>query len=129
MKVAREGNTGIAPATVRPCLLAHDDWSAEYGRWWSNPIAYELTAGSTTLTVPLTSDAWSDVNGRFGNYDAATAAAFNDAITHMTKVGLTFAGGCFFGHGVRCRTAQPTSISLTMRCGSDYWVFEPTSQR
>ena len=100
MKVAREGNTCIAPATVRPFLLAHDDWSSEYGRWWSNPIAYELTAGSTTLTVPLTSDAWSDVNGRFGNYDAATAAAFNDAITHMTKVGLTFGGGCFFGHGV-----------------------------
>src|ERR1051326_2964852 len=59
-------NTCIAPATVRPFINAHNDWNGEFGRWWSNPTAYTLGPGTITLTVPLTPDIWSDVNGLFG---------------------------------------------------------------
>jgi hypothetical protein len=93
-------NTCIAPATVRPFILADNDWSSEYGRWWSNPTAYLLAAGSTTLTIPFAPDQWSDVYGHVGNYDPAAEAGFAHATTNLSNVGVTFGGGCFFGHGV-----------------------------
>jgi len=93
-------NTCDVPATVRPFVLANNDWSSEYGRWWSNPASYQLAAGSATLTLPLTPDLWSDVNGHMGTYDDASRLGFANAISHLSSVGLTFGGGCFFGHGV-----------------------------
>jgi hypothetical protein len=97
------GNTcPTPPASARPFFLANNDWSGEFGRWWSNPSAYTLSADSApvVLTVPLTPDRWSSVYGRFGNEDATTLVGWNDAISHVTGIGLTFGGGCFFGHGV-----------------------------
>jgi hypothetical protein len=93
-------NVCDTPATVRPWVLAHNDWSGESGRWWSNPISYQLAAGSTTMTIPVSPSQWSNVNGHFGDFDATTTAAFYDAFLHLTSVGVTFGGGCFFGHGV-----------------------------
>ncbi len=84
--------TGTAPSTARPY--------SENNRWWSNPTAYVLAPGSAYLSVPLTPDAWSNVNGKFGTYDAVTLAGWNDAISHITAVGLTFGGGDFYSHGV-----------------------------
>ncbi|HEX8732572.1 MAG TPA: hypothetical protein VF725_11000 [Ktedonobacterales bacterium] len=68
--------------------------------WWSHPVAATLSAnGSVTLTsVPLTGANWSDYYGDFGVGDYA--AGFNAAVSHVTMIGLSFGGGCFFENGV-----------------------------
>ncbi len=69
-------------------------------RWWSNPISYQLAAGSAILTVPLTPDQWSTVYGKFGNYDTNYMAGFAASLQHTAIAGGTFGAGCNFGHGV-----------------------------
>jgi hypothetical protein len=101
-------NTCISPAKVRPyfAVSENDPRYNDTGRWWSNPIAFELdtlpaNANQTvTLTIPLTPDAWSDVNGEFGNLNANTTSQFAATKLKVAELGLTFGGGCFFGHGV-----------------------------
>jgi len=93
-------NTCAAPASVRPFFWAHQNGSGEFDRWWSNGIVYDLAPGSTTLTVPLAPDRWSSVFGKTGTADAAARAGFTSATAHVSSLGLTFGGGCFFGHGV-----------------------------
>jgi hypothetical protein len=96
-------NTCTTPATVRLFLeRRNDDFSQEFYRWWANPTGYDLqpTPGNVTLTVPLAPDQWSSVYGKFGNSDDASLAGFWDALANLDRVGMTFGGGCFFGHGV-----------------------------
>jgi hypothetical protein len=95
-------NTCSAPASVRPFIWAHGHslGSEEFDRWWSNQVAFPLQAGTTTLTVPLTPDRWSSVFGRLGTESAATEQAFKSALSDVTSLGVTFGGGCYFGHGV-----------------------------
>jgi hypothetical protein len=68
-------NTCTTPANVRLFFQRkNDDMQGEFYRWWSNPVSYELGSSETgtgiTMTVPLTPDQWSSVNGKFGNQDA-----------------------------------------------------------
>jgi hypothetical protein len=93
-------NTCATPASVRPFIWAYRNSPAEFDRWWSNPTGYTLAAGTTTLSIPLSADRWSSVFGKFGNADAAAQAGFASAIRNVSSLGLTFGGGCFFGHGV-----------------------------
>ena len=75
-------NTCSAPAHVRP-YFAVSESNPEYnstGRWWSNPIAYELAAGTVTLTIPLTPESWSDVDGQLGNLNATTMSRCSGAM-------------------------------------------------
>ena len=90
----------LAPS-VRPFLWRNANGNGDFDRWWSNPRAYPLAAGTATLTVPLQAEHWSSVNGRFGHEDAATRFAFEKALLNVTRLGLTFGGGCSFGHGIR----------------------------
>jgi hypothetical protein len=95
-------NTCSFPAHVRP-YFAVSQSNPEYnstGRWWSNPVAYQLAAGTVTLTIPLTPDSWSDVNGQFGNLNTTTISRFAATKAGVREIGMTFGGGCFFGHGV-----------------------------
>jgi hypothetical protein len=96
-------STCTIPPSVRPFLWANNNGSGDYDRWWSNPRSFTLAAGSGTITVPLTADAWSSVNGKFGNTDAETRFAFDKALLNVSRLGLTFGGGCSFGHGVNIR--------------------------
>ena len=88
------------PSSVRPFIWANDNGNGDYDRWWSNPRAYTLAAGTATITVPLTAEAWSSVNGRNGNADAPTRFAFDTALLNVSRFGVTFGGGCSFGHGI-----------------------------
>jgi hypothetical protein len=112
-------NTCATPATVRLFLeRKDDDFSQEFYRWWANPMGYELqvTPGDVTLTVPLTPDQWSSVYGKTGDYDAAALAGFQDALRNLGNIGMTFGGGCFFGHGVNISggTARFALMSYTI---------------
>jgi hypothetical protein len=89
------------PPSARPFLWANGNGSGSFDRWWSNPRAFPLASGSTTISVPLQAEHWSSVDGRFGNADAETRFGFEKALLNVTRLGLTFGGGCSFGHGIR----------------------------
>ena len=96
------GSCGI-PASVRPFLWANGTGNGPDDRWWSNPRSFPLAEGSATISVPLSPEFWSNVNGQFGNTDAATKYRFEKARLNVTRLGLTFGGGCSFGHGINVR--------------------------
>lgn len=89
------------PPSARPFLWANGNGSGNFDRWWSNPRAYALAAGGATITVPLQPEQWSSVDGKFGHTDAETRFGFEKALLNVTRLGLTFGGGCSFGHGIR----------------------------
>ena len=89
------------PPSARPFLWANDNGNGNFDRWWSNPRAFALAAGAATISVPLLPEHWSSVDGRFGNADAETRFGFEKALLNVTRLGLTFGGGCSFGHGIR----------------------------
>lgn len=93
----------VIPSSVRPFLWSNANGNGAYDRWWSNPRAYTLAQGSATISVPLQPEHWSSVNGRFGNADGETRFNFEKALLNVTRLGLTFGGGCSFGHGIRIR--------------------------
>lgn len=105
------------PPSVRPFFWANQNGSGESDRWWSNPRAFPLAAGSTTIAVPLSPEAWSSVNGKFGNADSQARFGFDKAILNVTRLGVTFGGGCSFGHGisVQCGRAQFFLSDYTIR--------------
>jgi hypothetical protein len=89
---------------------------AEFYRWWSNPIAYELAAGSSTLNASLIADQWVSVLGKIGNSSQSATDGFNTALQNVENVGFTFGGGCFYGHGVNVSngTARFTLIGYSI---------------
>lgn len=95
-----QSGTCTIPPSVRPFFWANNNGFGPYDRWWSNPRAYALAAGTTTISVPLEAQNWSSVNGRYGNADSETKFSFDRALLNVTRIGLTFGGGCSFGHGI-----------------------------
>lgn len=91
------------PPSTRPLIWANGNGSGDFDRWWSNKVAFVLADGGTTLSVPLQPGEWSSVNGRIGDADAETRYGFSKAILNVTRLGLTFGGGCSFGHGIKIR--------------------------
>ena len=88
-------NTCSSPATVRAFLQrADDDLYAANGRFWSNPIATILAPGNFTMAIKLHRDQWTNVEGQHDR------AGFEALLGKIGNVGITFGGGCFFGHGV-----------------------------
>lgn len=104
-------NTGLTPATVRLLIETRGDGLLinPEGRWWSNPISFPLALGAFSITVALTPDQWSDVDGQFGTADPA---GFASSLKDCGPLGMTFGGGSFFGHGVYL-TAGSANFNLT----------------
>ena len=96
------------PSSVRPLIWANNNGDGEFDRWWSNPRSITLAAGTNTLNVPLTADAWSSVNGKFANADGPTTVAFGHALLNVSRLGVTFGGGCSFGHGISVSNGTAT---------------------
>jgi hypothetical protein len=115
--VTEPTNTCQVPASVRPFLWANGNGDGEFDRWWSTPVAHTLGVDASTLSVPLTPDHWSSVFGKMGNADAAAEAGFNKALQNVTRLGLTFGGGCFFGHGVTVRGGTAAFTLLGYQVG------------
>ena len=113
------GSTCATSATVRLFLeRKNDDLSEELYRWWANSTIYDLqtTSENVTMTVPLTPNQWSSVYGKPGNLNGTTRAGFQDLLTNLGHVGMTFGGRCFAGHGVNVSggTARFALISETI---------------
>jgi hypothetical protein len=91
-----------SPGTVRLFIQrAGDNLSAvgefQQYRYWSNQIFVNLVPGTSTISVPITPDQWSDVYGKTG---VDFPDAFADTLKNAGSIGMTFGGGCFYGHGV-----------------------------
>ena len=78
-----------------------DNWTAQgdyqYYRWWyRKPV--EIKSGSFWLVAPLDDKAnWSSV---YGKTAADAPGQLRAALNDMGRIGLTFGGGCSYGHGV-----------------------------
>ena len=96
------GGCGTAPSVRLYFAAAGSSTSTGFSTqvWWSNPVAVPLATGTFTLTTTLTPTSWSDYNGQFGNQTATVNAAFDNAVTKVKSIGLSFGGGCFFENGV-----------------------------
>ncbi len=102
----RSNNTCDAPASVRILIQRKDDdYTKEFHRWWSNPQAIRLAAGQHSINVPLTPDQWSSVLGKKGD---AAPREFAAALEDVEYIGMTFGGGCFFGHGINVSGGEAT---------------------
>jgi hypothetical protein len=66
-------------------------------RWWSDTVSADLADGGAILTVTLTPDLWSNTVGLVGTQDTKS---FYSTVKNANAIGMTFGGGCFFGHGV-----------------------------
>jgi len=106
--------TDTLPATTRLFFEQQEtDLTNTNGRWWADASISNLGSqdGQTiTFTVPLTSDQWTNVNGK---QDAQALAA---AIANIGWVGMTFGGQDFAGHGVAISngTAKYILVSYTV---------------
>lgn len=87
----------IPPATFHIFFEQRgDDLIEPDGRWWAHG-GYNLGSQDNqtiTLTVPLTSDQWSNVEG------ATDPQRFAAAWKNVGWIGITFGGQFFWGHGV-----------------------------
>lgn len=88
------------PATVRPYIEHVRGVDCDFCRWWSNQVSYVLKEGSTTLSVPIDPAMWSSVRGMVANQNEQSLQGFVDVLRSVGKIGMTFGGGCFYGHGV-----------------------------
>lgn len=101
-------NTCDRPAAVRVMIEkpGDQDLTDANGRFWSNPQHVNLALGFSTLTVPLDGTTWSNVFGE------VNPSAFKKLLKKPGVVGMTFGGGCFFGHGVYVSSGS-ASFNLT----------------
>ena len=110
------GNTCGVPASAR--FYISQGTGNDLERWWSNQVALTLqntatpvipysqssgvfnnTDGTVTMIVLFDPALWSSVYGEFANQDANTLAKFQQSLQNVGNIGVTFGGGCFFGHG------------------------------
>ena len=92
-----------SPGTVRLFFQRKgDDFSGaglyQQYRYWSINGFQELNPGTNTITATLDPSQWSDVYGKKGS---DFPDRFQAAINNAENVGVTFGGGCFYGHGVK----------------------------
>jgi hypothetical protein len=102
--------TDHLPATFRLMIeQQNDDLSNLNGRWWANASMYDLGSQDNqilTISVPLTSDQWTNVDGEHD------AQAFSQALANVGWVGLTFGGQYFAGHGVAISSGSAEFILI-----------------
>lgn len=98
------------PGTVRLFIdRAGDDGQAQHYRYWSAPGFSALAPGQFTITANWDPTLWTDVYGAKGSDFPSDFAA---AISNMAQVGMTFGGGCFYGHGVFNSGAGPAVFTI-----------------
>jgi hypothetical protein len=86
-------NTCAVDAHARLFLEQAVD-NEDFHRFWSDPVRVGLAPGDFAVTVPFDASNWTSV---FGHRDAAQLVAL---LGHIRRIGMTFGGGCFYGHGV-----------------------------
>lgn len=107
-------NTGTMPPCFHIFLEGNAFLSPDpLDRWWFNPALVALAPGPFSLSVVVDPSKWSSTFGAFADQDADTLAHFERALAAPERIGLTFGGGSFFGHGVRM--AQGSAVFTMTR--------------
>lgn len=101
--------------SARLFIQRKNDRDQDSFRWWSALNSVPLLPGIYTIKVPLTPDRWSNVAGRSGT---EAEEDFYHALEEAENIGMTFGGGCFFGHGVNVAAGQ---ASFTLKAFSIMW--------
>ena len=70
-------------------------------------MAIELAEGQHTVAVPLKPNQWSSVFGKKGD---SARTEFDAALGDVEHLGISFGGGCFFGHGVNVSGGRQLSF-------------------
>jgi hypothetical protein len=103
---------GCTPDLQKARLFFQSPGFAFTNFWWStdpNSITLTPVGGTFHLSVSLTDPSqWSDFNGKNG---ATEVTGFNDAVSKVSTVGLSFGGGCFFENGVTITSGSATLTS------------------
>lgn len=94
-----------ANCTMKPfvVLFMSSNWSSASGgngdddRWWAFADKVTLAPGPITLTARIDPARWLNVNGQTGD---TRPAQFQSATRNINGLGLTYGGGCYYGHGV-----------------------------
>ncbi len=84
--------------------------------WWSNPAAVSVTSMDNgqhvTLTVSFDPSQWSNYYGHVGNASPEYTTEFEDALSGVTRLGLSFGSGYFFSDGFGFNTGGTASIQI-----------------
>jgi hypothetical protein len=84
--------------------------------WWSNPLVARVTSMGNgqdlTLTVAFDPSQWSNYNGHVGTESADTAAQFADALSDVTRLGISFGSGSFFSNGFSFNSGDSAYLQL-----------------
>ena len=99
-------NTGNWPSSVR--FYIESEWSnANYVRWWATGNnCVVLADGSFQYTVEIEPSKWSDTWGQNGASSELAIAGLSAAMAGPRRIGFTFGGGSFYGHGVNLLAGQ-----------------------
>jgi hypothetical protein len=98
-------NTCNAAPHARVLLQrSNDDMYASDNRYWSSPVAIPLVPGDFSVSITVEKDQWTNVDSTFnGN-------GFDQTLQSIGNTGLTFGGGCFFGHGINVSGGSATFV-------------------
>ena len=103
----------IPPATIHLFFEQKgDDLSNPDGRWWADAGGYNLGSQddqTLTITVPLTWDQWTNVDG------AKDQIAFSAAFANVGWIGFTCGGQYFWGHGVAMSSGSAKFILINFQ--------------
>ncbi len=109
-------NGGGLPAGFRFLIHAQGDdcLCHEYGRWWSTD-SVPLKRGPFVLKAPLVPSHWSSVFGKKATANGRALAGWRSAVAHPARIGITFGGGNFYGHGVNVRNGRATMTVASVK--------------
>jgi hypothetical protein len=84
--------------------------------WWFDPSPAVVTSMLNGVDVTLNSvfdpSLWSNYDGIVGNASPAATAQFNEALSDVTRLGLSFGSGDFFSDGFAFDTGGTATINL-----------------
>lgn len=91
------------PPMVTPFLWHGDSLATITDRYWAFEFKQLIgSGGEFSIAVPLTSTHWFDV------YGGQSARQFEAARSRVNHLGVTFGGGCYYGHGVGLTSGAAT---------------------
>lgn len=104
------------PAGFRFMIQAQNDGCLckDYGRWWSTD-SVALKPGPFRLVAPLKPSHWSSVWGHRADSSPRALQGWRSALAHPARIGITFGGGKFYGHGVNVRGGKASMVVTKVR--------------
>lgn len=112
-------NTGPMPPHARMFFSTRYNYDNEDGcpkcSWWNSDAWQSITNGVFTLTANLDPLKWSDSGARLRTSAPPTTLTFQDALTNVAQIGVSFGGGSFYDTGLAVTAGQSTFTLISVR--------------